>query len=100
MEVARHALGVCDEDLAVVARLLVSPRARRLGAGAALLDVAVAEADMLGRYPILDVDARLTAAVSLYEHRGWLRIGTVQLPLPEGRILCEHVYALPGGSGQ
>ncbi len=52
----------------------------------------MAEAEKLGRYPILDVDAELLAAVSLYERKGWLRVETVQFPLPDGRILREHVY--------
>jgi GNAT superfamily N-acetyltransferase len=95
MRAARKATGVGEASLAAVARLLVSPSARRQGIGHALLEAAAAEACRLGRRPILDVDTTLAAAVSLYESAGWVRIGTVEFPLPDGRQLTEHIYLGP-----
>ena len=95
MEAARQATGLSDASLAAVARLLVSPSARRHGIGRALLEAAAAEACHLGRRPILDVDTTLAAAVSLYESAGWVRIGSVEFPLPDGRQLAEHIYLGP-----
>jgi len=47
----------------------------------------VTDAEKLGRTPIRDVDADLIAAVALSEHKGWLRVRTVQFPLPGGQVL-------------
>lgn len=92
MEVARQRTGRTDDQLAVVARLLVSPHTRSRGLGTALLNAATTEARSLGRLAILDVVTTYTAAIRLYEASGWQRIGTVDFPLPGGQSVPEHVY--------
>ena len=64
----RHATPGAEPDaLALVARVLVRPSARRSGVGHALLEVAVADAHRRGLRPILDVATQLRGAVALYE---------------------------------
>jgi GNAT superfamily N-acetyltransferase len=79
----------------VVARLFVSPEARRRGVGRTLLRTAEAHAVGLGLYPILDVVTRFQSAITLYEQCGWARAGTVILTLPDGSALEEFVYFAP-----
>ena len=55
MDLVRRATGLGDDGLAVVARLLVSPTARRRGLGRALLQGAANNARGMGLRPILDV---------------------------------------------
>ena len=95
MELAARTLGRREDQLAVVARLFVSPRARGSGAGRMLLDVATAEAAARGLWPVLDVDTELAAAIALYESRGWTRAGTITVRFKDGNILTEHVYLGP-----
>lgn len=82
-------------ELAVVARLLVSPARRREGLGRALLERAWREAADRGRWAVLDVVPEHRAAVLLYRHLNWQRAGEVSLVLPDGRRLVEDVYAAP-----
>jgi len=95
MDLGRRTTGLGDDGLAVVARLLVSPTARRRGLGRALLQVAANNARAMGLRPILDVVATYEAAIRLYETEGWERLGTVQFPLPDGGTVDEHVYLSP-----
>jgi ribosomal protein S18 acetylase RimI-like enzyme len=95
MELASAALGRPASQLAVVARLLVSPRARGQGAGRRLLAAATAEAAARGLHPVLDVDTELTGAIALYESAGWTRAGTVPVRFSDGREMTEHVYLAP-----
>jgi GNAT superfamily N-acetyltransferase len=95
MELAAAALGRREDQLAVVARLFVSPRARGWGAGRMLLAAATAEAAARGLWPVLDVDTELTAAIALYESRGWTRAGTITVRFKDGNTLEEHVYLGP-----
>jgi GNAT superfamily N-acetyltransferase len=95
MELGRRATGLGEEDLAVVARLLVSPTARRRGVGRTLLRVAVAKAHLSGLQPILDVAATYQSAILLYEREGWERLGTVPFPMPDGTTVDEYVYLGP-----
>jgi GNAT superfamily N-acetyltransferase len=95
MDLARAMTGLPDEQLAVVSRFFVSPAARGLGVGRALLSVATTEAGGRGFVPILDVSTNYHAAISLYEALGWARAGTVALHLRDGRVLDEFVYIGP-----
>lgn len=90
---AQQALGVECEDVAVVARMLVSPTARRRGVARALLGEAVAEARRLGRRPILDVATHFAGAIALYESAGWRRLGLVSVDISGMEPLEEYVYA-------
>ncbi len=91
---ARHA-GREPRQLAVVARVVVSPTARRAGVGRALLDVAVGDAHGRGLHPILDVATHLRGAVSLYESCGWDRAGEVTLDVEGEPGLQCYVYVGP-----
>ena len=95
MELAARTLGRREDQLAVVARLFVSPRARGAGAGRLLLDEATTAAAARGRWPVLDVDTELAGAIALYESRGWTRAGTITVRFKDGNILTEHVYLGP-----
>jgi GNAT superfamily N-acetyltransferase len=95
MKIAADALGRPDDELAVVARLFVSGRARRSGAGRGLLGTATAAAIALGRWPVLDVTTDAAAAVALYEGSGWTRVGTATIRFGDGHTLDEHVYLGP-----
>jgi GNAT superfamily N-acetyltransferase len=95
LEVAAGALGRPADQLAVVARLLVSPRARGRGAGRMLLAAATAEAAARGLRPVLDVDTDLAPAIALYESMGWTCAGAVTVRWGDGRTLTEYVYLGP-----
>lgn len=99
LEVASTALGRPAGQLAVVARLFVSPQARGQGAGRLLLGAAAGEAAARGLWPVLDVDTGLAAAISLYQNCGWVRAGTVTVPLGDGTDLREYVYLGPPPAG-
>jgi ribosomal protein S18 acetylase RimI-like enzyme len=96
LEVAADILGRPKDQLAVVARLLVSPRARGQGVGRMLLTQATAAAAARGLRPVLDVDKDLAAAIALYESQGWTRAGEVTVRWSDGRMLAEYVYLGPG----
>jgi ribosomal protein S18 acetylase RimI-like enzyme len=94
MDQARKALGApSDDDLAVVARLIVDPRKRRIGAGRALLDHAARAARH--RHPILDVATRYEAANALYTAAGWTNAGEVEMRFADGTVLQSYVYVAP-----
>src|SRR5262249_6101134 len=95
MRLVTARLGIPAEHVGVVARLVVSPRARRRGVARALLDVAVAETRPRGLEPVLDVVVEHGAAIALYEQTGWERLGEAALRLPDGRVLTEIVYRRP-----
>jgi GNAT superfamily N-acetyltransferase len=95
IELAVSALGRPAEQLAVVARLFVSPRARGQRAGRLLLDTAAAAATARGLWPILDVDTELITAIALYESAGWTRAGQITFRFHDGNTLTEHVYLGP-----
>jgi len=92
MRVAQHATGRTRDGLAVVARLLVSPHARRLGLGRSLLATAVTATHGRGWWPVLDVATHFTSAMKLYETCGWQRIGQVTTRFPAEDPLDEYVY--------
>ncbi len=91
---ARHA-GAEPDALALVARVLVRPSARRAGVAHALLEVAVADAHGRGLRPILDVATQLRGAVALYESRRWERAGEVTIEVPGEPDLQCYVYVGP-----
>jgi GNAT superfamily N-acetyltransferase len=98
MDIAGAALGLPADRMGVVARLLVDPVARHLGAGLRLLDTATAEARAHGLWPILDVCSHFLPAISLYERRGWTRAGSVDLTF--GDVEIEEVVYLGPASGE
>jgi GNAT superfamily N-acetyltransferase len=75
-----------------VAKMLVHRRARRLGAGAALLAAAERTALAAGR-TLLVLDTASSDAERLYERGGWQRVGTVPryALLPDGPF-CSTVF--------
>ena len=95
LDLAQRALGVPTQQLAVVARLLVSPAHRRNGFAQALLAEALGEVARLGRTPILDVATHFDAAMSLYERSGWRRLGQVSVDISGMEPLDEYVYVGP-----
>ncbi|MFI5047181.1 MAG: GNAT family N-acetyltransferase [Acidimicrobiia bacterium] len=98
MELAASATGLRTDELGVVARLLVSPTARRRGVGRGLLDRAVREARTRGLAPILDVSVELGGAIALYEAAGWRRLGGVVFEAADGTSFDEFVYVAEGAS--
>jgi GNAT superfamily N-acetyltransferase len=95
MDMAMLATGVAEDRIAIVARLVVAPAARRRGVGRALLEKATLEAARLGRRAVLDVVEEHRAAISLYESCGWTRAGRVDWTLPGDLPLRELVYLAP-----
>lgn len=95
MDVVLAATGLDEDRVALVARLLVAPDARRMGVGRALLERVSTEAVCLGRRLALDVVDEHVSAIALYERCGWLRVGRVDWSLPGGRPLREYVYLAP-----
>jgi GNAT superfamily N-acetyltransferase len=106
--VALHATGASDtvhlavrhtqmapRDLAVVARVLVSPTARRIGVGHGLLETAVHGAHHRGQRPILEVAVHFDAAINLYESCGWSRVGKVTIQFGDEPSLDRYVYVGP-----
>jgi GNAT superfamily N-acetyltransferase len=75
-----------------LAKMLVHRRARRQGAGGALLEAAEEAARALGR-TLLVLDTASADAERLYERQGWVRVGTVPdyALLPDGG-LCDTVF--------
>ncbi|HEY1917154.1 MAG TPA: GNAT family N-acetyltransferase [Streptosporangiaceae bacterium] len=81
---------------AMVSRLFVAPTARGHRAGAALLDQAVHAARDLGCQPLLDVRSANTAAIALYERRGWRLLGCTEDVWGEDRVTILSYAAPPG----
>jgi GNAT superfamily N-acetyltransferase len=96
LDVACKATGLREQDLGVVARLLVSPAIRRRGIGRQLLRAATTEATSRGLLPILEVVTRHQSAVNMYEALGWDRVGAAELRLSDDLVLDLFVYVLSG----
>ncbi|MEM9132648.1 MAG: GNAT family N-acetyltransferase [Actinomycetota bacterium] len=94
LDLVADGVGVAPDGCGVVARLFVTPDLRRSGLGRRLLDIAVAECRRLGLLPVLDVVDRFEAAIALYEHVGWRRLGAVEFDIGDDRMLREYVYVL------
>lgn len=93
MERAAEVTGT--DALGVVARLLTSPDARRLGAGRALLERAASESWARGLHPILDVVTEYAPAIALYESCGWQNAGEVTMRFSWGLTLQSYVFVAP-----
>lgn len=92
---AEHALGVPASGLGFVARLMVSPRARRRGIARRLLDTVEAEGRRRGLVPVLDVVTRDVAAIALYRASGWQDLGEHAFTMRNGEQLALQVFAKP-----
>ncbi|MDT0274692.1 bifunctional GNAT family N-acetyltransferase/NUDIX hydrolase [Blastococcus goldschmidtiae] len=97
LDLARRALGVPEQRLAVVARLVVARPHRRQGTARTLLAEALTEVLRLGRTPVLDVATHLAGAIALYERAGWRRLGQVSVAISGAEPLDEYVYVGPLG---
>ncbi len=95
IDLAMKKTGLPAARLGVVARLLVSPSARRLGIGRSLFEVAGSHAVQLGLRPILDVVDRHKAAIELYESSGWTRAGEVTVTFGPDVVINEFVFIGP-----
>jgi GNAT superfamily N-acetyltransferase len=76
-----------------VAKMLVHRRARRLGAGAALL-AAAEQAALAADRTLLVLDTASADAERLYERGGWQRVGTIPryALLPDGPFCSTVLY--------
>jgi GNAT superfamily N-acetyltransferase len=91
-DVVRRDLGLGPGDYGVVARLLVSPAARRQGIGRSLLDAARSEAASRRLVPVLEVVTWHVPAIRLYEAFGWRRVGRAAVQIPDRPPLDVFVY--------
>lgn len=92
---ARQATGRPPERLGVLARLMISPRARRRGLARGLIETATAYADEHDLRLVLDVLQETGDAIQLYERLGWRRLGELILPLDGWPDLQLWVYLSP-----
>jgi GNAT superfamily N-acetyltransferase len=95
MALAEEGTGLPAAQLAVVARLLVSPTERRAGIGRLLLGIATDRAAQLGLWPILDVVAGSEAPIRLYEKAGWTCVGKVTVTFGQSGPIDEFVFLGP-----
>jgi len=97
LELAQQATGLPASRLAVVARLLVSPRHRRQGIGRALLDLATSQARNNGQRALLDVvtDAAGAPAAALYDRAGWTTAGNTTFEFRDGSTLPVTAWLSP-----
>ncbi|MEW2121137.1 GNAT family N-acetyltransferase [Streptomyces sp. NPDC005474] len=81
---------------AVINRLYVDPTARGRGVGAALMERAVAEAELHALHPVLDVASSDKAAAALYERLGWTMLAAeVEQEWGPGQRVTIRCYAAP-----
>ena len=92
-EICVAATGLPEQRLAVLSRLLVDPPMRGRGVARALVHALETHAHSEGRRPVLDVGQYNTAAIALYEHLGWQRVG--ELGQGPTRDIPVYVYAGP-----
>jgi GNAT superfamily N-acetyltransferase len=97
---AQRATGLPTAGLAVVARLLVAPSARRRGLGQALLAHATTHARASGQRAVLDVTRDAPGPIAMYEALGWSRLEPVTLILDDGTALALWVYLSPEDGGR
>lgn len=100
MDLTARMTGQPVERFGVVARLLVSPHARRNGLGRSLLLRASGHAVSLGLVPLLEVTTDLQPAIDLYEDSGWLRVGKTSVHWRStGDVVDEYAYVAPSLDG-
>jgi ribosomal protein S18 acetylase RimI-like enzyme len=85
------------DDIAVLGRLFVLPTARGHAFGRRLIETAHAASRDIGRRLVLDVMAKDTAAIALYERLHWSRIGDTEHPDGHGHTVTAHCYVAPHG---
>ncbi len=96
MGLTARVAGQSPERFGVIARLLVSPRTRRIGVAGSLLHTATGHAVALGLAPMLEVTTDLQPAIDVYEACAWLRIGQVAVRWQStGDLLDEYAYLAP-----
>jgi len=95
-ELATARLGIAPSALGFVSRLMVAPRARRRGIARQLLSTAALDLASRGLVAVLDVLTRDVAAIALYEHEGWVRLGTTSFTSRSGTRFDEVVFLAPG----
>lgn len=93
---AQRATGLGPNSLAVLARLVVAPAARRQGVARELIAIATQHACSRGQRLVLDVVQDCDAAVGLYEDLGWVRVEPLKLPVSHDHPLDLWVYVSPG----
>lgn len=81
------------EDVLVLARLFVRPKARGSGTGKALTLAAMEYARQRGLTLVLDVMAKDRAAIRLYEKLGWEPIGTADHTVEGAESVPALCYA-------
>jgi GNAT superfamily N-acetyltransferase len=94
---AQRATGLPPQALAVVARLIVAPTARRHGLGEELLARASKHARLCGQRAVLDVTRDASGPIAMYESLGWSRLEPLTLILDNGIALAVWVYLSPDG---
>jgi GNAT superfamily N-acetyltransferase len=95
LDPASRATGLTPDQIVVVARLLVSPTARRRGVGNALMTQATKTAHGSGLRPVLDVAQHYEGAIALYEACGWTRAEQLTLTFPDGSVVESWLYLGP-----
>ena len=79
----------------MLGRLFVLSTARGHAIGRRLVEAAQAAAHTDGLRLVLDVMTKDTAAIALYEHLGWRRIGTTDHDDGLGRTIAAYCYVSP-----
>jgi ribosomal protein S18 acetylase RimI-like enzyme len=84
-----------DDPIAVLGRLFVSPTARGHAVGRRLVEAVQTSARVEGLQLVLDVMAKDSAAIALYERLGWRRIGTTNHDDGRGNTIPAYCFASP-----
>lgn len=87
--------GATESEVAVLARLFVTPEVRRMVLGRRLTEAAMEYADDHGLRLVLDVMTKDTAAMRLYEVLGRERIGVSKHTYGEGQQTDAICYISP-----
>lgn len=78
--------GLSVEDIAVLGRLFVDPKARGRHLSSALITAAAASARDMNRRLVLDVMAKDRAAIAVYRRLGWESLGTFEHAFSGGSV--------------